>query len=93
MPITRPCGLILFVATQSSDDFVTLIPIRKCYKMLRNANICARLTTAAFHVMSFGIKDLCVVAIKSAPNHRKTSTNVYRENDEEIQFLLGILYA
>jgi hypothetical protein len=35
--------------------------------------ICARLTTAAFHVMSFGIKYLCAVAIKSPPNHRKTS--------------------
>ena len=28
--------------------------------------------------MSFGIKCLCAVAIKSPPNHRKTSTNVYR---------------
>ena len=29
--------------------------------------------------MSFGIKYLCAVTIKSPPNHRKTSTNVYRD--------------
>jgi hypothetical protein len=39
--------------------------------MLRNANICSRLTTASFHVMSFGIKYLCAVAIKSPPKPQK----------------------
>jgi hypothetical protein len=37
----------------------------------------ARRKNDPFHVMSFGIKCLCAVAIKSPPNHRKTPTNVY----------------
>jgi hypothetical protein len=52
-----------------------LIPIRECNKMLRNANICSRLTMPAFYEMPFGIKRLRAVAIKPLPNHRK---NVYK---------------
>ena len=39
--------------------------------MLRNANICSRLTTVGFHVMSFGIKCLRAVAIKSPQTTKK----------------------